>query len=135
MPTLARWYIKTALLYLSAALLLGVGIAAAPLVPGLWTSAGLWPTYVHLFTMGWLTQLIFGVAYWLFPRVSRERPYGRKRMAWWAYGLLNGGLLLRAFAEPAAWAGRSWMLAGSAALQWIATILFVLYLWQRVRTK
>src|SRR5690606_29312518 len=100
MPLLARLLIKTALCYLGLALLLGVGLAAG-VGPGM---AAFGPTWVHLLVVGWLTQLIFGVAFWLFPRHSRERPYGRTAPAWAAYGLLNLGLALRVAAEPAvAW--------------------------------
>jgi hypothetical protein len=34
------------------------------------------PVYLHLFMIGWVTQMIFGVAYWMFPRVSKENPRG-----------------------------------------------------------
>jgi hypothetical protein len=34
----------------------------------------LWPTYLHLLVLGWLTQLIFGVAFWMFPRYSARNP-------------------------------------------------------------
>jgi hypothetical protein len=63
LPQLSRWLIRTALVYLLVSLMVGVA------QPSL-TSAGLilWPTYVHLLVVGWLTQLIFGVAYWMFPR-------------------------------------------------------------------
>jgi len=29
---------------------------------------GLFPVYIHLLVFGWLTQLIFGVIYWMFPK-------------------------------------------------------------------
>lgn len=34
--------------------------------------AALSVTYVHLFVVGWLTPLIFGVALWLFPKMSES---------------------------------------------------------------
>ncbi len=46
--------------------------------------------------LGWATQLIGGVALWMFPPLSREQPRGDERLGWFAYGALNGGLLLRA---------------------------------------
>jgi hypothetical protein len=139
MPSLARWYIKTALLYLAASLLVGVWIAAGRLLEAGGPAQVLWPGYLHLLTVGWLTQLIFGVAYWLFPRHSKERPYGDTRLPALAYGGLNLGLLLRLVAEPAvvwqpspAWSGA---LAASALVQWLAGMTFAVYLWKRVKMK
>ena len=125
-PTIARFFIKTALLHLLLGLLLGL----------VWSH----PAVVHLITVGWLTQLIFGVAFWLFPRVSKESAYGTIRPVWAAYGLLNGGLLLRLLAEPASLqygAESVWsvLLSISAVFQWVASVLLVLYFWKRVRTK
>lgn len=139
MPLLARWYVKTALIYLGAALLVGAVIAVGPMLGLVGVAGALWTTYLHLLVVGWLTQLIFGVAIWLFPRYSRERPHGRMRLAALAYVLLNGGLLLRAVAEPGLfWSpapGWRWVLAASATLQWLAVLFFVGFVWRRVRTK
>ncbi|MDX1614367.1 MAG: hypothetical protein R3300_08660 [Candidatus Promineifilaceae bacterium] len=136
MPTLTRWYIKTALLYLAASLVVGVVLAGARL--GAWPAAGagLSPVYFHLFMVGWVSQLIFGVIYWLFPRHSRQQPRGRSELGWSVFGLLNAGLLLRAVAEPLnATSPRSmwgWLLVISAVLQWAAGLLFVIQTWPRV---
>jgi hypothetical protein len=122
MPLLSRLLIKTAFVHLFAGLLLGV----------VWSH----PAVFHLLTVGWLTQLIFGVAYWLFPRHSKEAPFGRHRLIGVAWGMLNVGLILRVTAEPrahdGAWGG---VLVASALLQAAASLLFVVYFWSRVRTK
>lgn len=122
MPLLSRLLIKTAFIHLFAGLMLGV----------LWSH----PAVFHLLTVGWLTQLIFGVAYWLFPRHSREAPFGRFRLVGAAWGMLNVGLILRVTAEPRAH-DASWgsVLLVSAVLQAAASMLFVVYFWSRVRTK
>ncbi len=139
MPTLSRWYIKTALLYLVAGLSAAV-IAAAqgPLgLPLAWGAVR--PLTLHLFTVGWITQMIFGVAVWMFPRATRERPRGRLPLAVAAYLLLNSGLMLRVIFEPL-YTLRSSQLAGSllvisAALQWTAGISFATYVWTRVKER
>jgi len=136
MPLLTRWYIKCALLYLTAALLIGVGAA----VPGSWQPgsffARLRPVYFHLFLVGWVTLFIIGVANWLFPRASRQHFNHHPALAWTAFSLLNTGLILRVFLEPipsatAAWIG--WGLALSAVLQWSGGVLAILQLGRRVR--
>jgi len=89
--------------------------------------------------VGWITQLIFGVAQWMFPKTSRERHHGSHRLAWITYALLNVGLLIRAIAEPRALsaAGGVWgpMLAISSLIQWTAGMIFIVDIWPRVRGR
>jgi hypothetical protein len=136
MPPLTRWYVKSALLYLIAALLLGALLAARPVValPAFLGASG--PVYFHLLMVGWVTELIFGVAFWLFPKFAKDRPRGSEWLGWATYGLLNAGLLLRVVAEPAnslrpgtAW---GWLLLLSAVLQWLAGLGFVANTWPRI---
>lgn len=137
MPTEARWLIRTAFLYLIVALALGLVRAgqAVGLMPGKGTV--LWLPQLHFLTVGWITQLIFGVAFWLFPRSPRDSVLGSSRLIWGAYATLNTGLLLRGIAEPG-WLPVTvevWGLGLSAGLQWTASLLFVGHFWPRVRTK
>ena len=139
MPRLTRWFIKTAIIYLVAALLVGVAIAGRSTLGFPNFVATLGPTYVHLLTVGWITQMIFGVAYWMFPRASKERPRGSESAALTSYVLLNSGLVMRAVIEPvealsggASW---GWLLVLSAALQWAAGLIFALIIWGRVKEK
>jgi uncharacterized membrane protein HdeD (DUF308 family) len=100
---------------------------------------GLFPVYIHLFVLGWLTQLIFGVVFWMFPKHSAEKPRGSEILGWWTYILLNTGLLLRAVAEPVnsiqpnPFSG--WTLVLSAIIQFLAGLLFVVNSWGRVKEK
>jgi hypothetical protein len=137
MPALTRWFIKTALLYFIAALLLGLLLAAQALGEMEWVPAGLFPVYFHLLALGWITQLIFGIAFWMFPKASKEKPRGSEMLGWMVYILLNLGLVLRAFAEPlnvyAPGSFWGWALVISALLQWLAGALFAANTWSRVR--
>lgn len=137
MPPLTRWFLKTALIYLVAALLAGALIAARNvwLLPPV--VAAFTPVYFHLFMVGWVTQLIFGVVFWMFPKYSKEQPRGSERLGWITYALLNTGLLLRVVGEPmnalqpaTVW---GWLLVASAILQWLAGLTFVTNTWGRVR--
>jgi hypothetical protein len=133
MPPITRWFVRTSLLYLAAALTVGVLLALkVPL-------GGLFPVYVHLFVFGWLTQLIMGIAMWMFPKFSSALPRGDARLNWSAYGLLNLGLVLRLVGEPlqsarpGAFAGG--LLVASAILQWLAGSVFIFNIWPRVKEK
>lgn len=132
MPDLTRWFIRTALVCLLVSLIAGV----LQLIPGRW-GAVLWPTYVHLLVLGWLTQLIFGVAYWLFPRSSVAGSHPRDRPGWASYWLLNAGLLLRVIGEPARALGArmDWLLFAAAFLQLTAGWAFVVNIWPRVKGR
>ena len=139
MPTLVRWYIRTALLsLLTACLAGGLVLAGKPLgVP--WLAAWFQPVFYHLLMVGWATQLIAGVAIWMFPPLSKAQPRGNEGLGWAAYGALNGGLLLRVAAEPAqAAGGQPWAgpaLIASAVLQTVAVYILILLLWPRVKGR
>ena len=45
--------------------------------------------HAHLLLVGFLLLLIFGVAFWMFPKVAGQRP-GRE-VGWVAFALLNAG--------------------------------------------
>ena len=136
LPTLTRWFIKSAMLYLLAALLLSIGLQP-PFRGELPFLAAVWPTYLHLLVLGWLTQLIFGVALWLFPKYSPSRPRGDERLGWASFLLLNVGLVLRAVAEPSHALGYrvGALLIVAAVAQLLAGWAFVLNIWPRVRER
>lgn len=135
MPPLTRWFLKAALVYLILAL--GVGILLA--LPDAFMIPGVFPVYLHLLTFGWLTQLIFGVALWMFPKYSSDKPRGHEWLGWSTFILLNIGLLLRAVFEPINSAAASSLSGGmlvlAALLQWLSGAAFVANTWQRVKVK
>lgn len=139
MPALTRWFIKSAMIYLVAALLLGFVLAMRPLVSLPAFIGLLGPAYFHLFLVGWVTQMIFGVIYWMFPIVTRERPRGNVYLGWATYICLNIGLLLRVVGEPVVSLAKNtalgWLLVLSAVLQWLAAVLFVVNSWARVKER
>ena len=139
MPPLSRWYIKLALIYFVAALVVGalqalqdpLGLSPVFALTG--------PAYVHMLVVGWVTQMIFGVAYWMFPKYSPEMPRGNNFVAVATLVLLNLGLLLRVIVEPV----RSWrpdalpgsLLVVAAIAQALAGFGFALHTWPRVKVK
>ncbi len=149
MPKLSRWYVKSALI----CLLLGSAIAGLSLAANVLPAspaaafASLQPLSWHLLAVGWATQLIFGVAYWMFPLAAttrapaRPRPAerrGNERLGWAAFALLNAGLFLRAIGEPAVavWPGSALgaLLPLSAVAQVAAIALLVGFTWGRIRS-
>lgn len=135
MPTLTRWFLKAALLYLLFALVAGI-LLALPLRNPL---TGFFPAYFHMLTFGWLTQLIFGVAFWMFPKFNLAKPRGHEWLGWATFTLLNTGLILRIIFEPlnaiAPSLMNSWALIASAILQWLSGFSFVLNTWVRIKER
>ena len=137
MPTLTRWYIKTALGWLVVALGAGVGLQAG--IASIELRARLWPVYLHVITIGWLTGLVFGVAWWLFPRPGKDMS-DRTPLGWTSYLLLNAGLLGRVVAEPLVGTARpgDWeavVLALAALAQLGGVTMFAMVIWPRVRSR
>ena len=95
--------------------------------------------YWRLLLVGWLIQLIFGVAYWMCPPFARGQPHRRPGLAWLTPSALNAGLLVRVIVEP--WHGvrpqssLGWLLVGPAVLQVAAGWTFVITIWSRIRGR
>jgi hypothetical protein len=139
MPVLTRWSIRIAMMYLILGLT-GWAWYWADLtwdLPGNW--AALRPVSVHLITVGWLTQLIFAVIYWMFPIISRENMRGPTWIGWFGFVGLNLGLVFRAIFEIGLTKGMSsyggWGLVGAALLQWSGATAWVIVSWSRVRER
>ncbi len=137
MPPLTRWFIRTGLVYLVLSLVTGVIAAADPVVQLPYPLAALMPLYFQLLMVGWITQLIFGIAYWMFPIASREDPRGNPQLGWVAYICLNVGLLIRGIAELTSvlsdFPAPPWATELSLILQLVAAVAFVANTWARVK--
>ncbi len=135
MPALSRWFLRAALLHLVAALVLNL----SRVLPGLpdATRAALAPVGVHFLMVGWVTQMIVGVGYWMFPRPGRS--FGPPWLGWTAFAGLNAGVLLRAVAEPAVSLGAAGplraLLVVAAGLQLVGAFAAVALLWPRLEER
>ena len=141
MPIEARWFVKAALLYLALTFIVGSILltleALGHSVPYVFAVE-----HAHLGTVGWLVNIVIGIALWLLPlnRVRFPSTQGRypPGAVVTCFLLLNGGLLARLIAEP--WyqlGGRplaaSVLLVTASVAQPVAIVVFVAIAWQRVR--
>ncbi len=137
MPLIVRWYLRTALVMFLLALLVGLLQSLSGFFS--FSTSGLVPVFFHLLMVGWVTQFILGIALWMLPKYSMEKPRANETLSWAAYILLNTGLLLRVISEPlhtispgVLW---GWLLVISASLQWLAGFFYVINAWRRVKVK
>jgi hypothetical protein len=133
MPLVSVWFIRSALLYLLAGFTLGAALLASK---GMALPAELWswlPVHVELLLVGWLVQLVMGVAYWIFPRFGMTpQARGREGLAWLALVLLNGGVWVACLGVLRDWPGC--IVAGRAA-DVLAAACMALNVWTRTRAS
>lgn len=135
MPRASVWFVRAAFAYLVLGFTLGALLLAqkgvGPHTDWLWA---LRPAHLEFLLMGWLVQLVMGVALWIFPRFGVSRtPYGSVVLAWLAFGLLNAGVLLAGLG-PLVRGGAGLAAAGRAA-EIAAAAAFAANLWGRVRAS
>lgn len=136
MPRVSRFFVKSALVWLVVGgAVAGLALSGAGGLPPVLLA--LRPLAWHLLTVGWATQLIFGVAFWMFPHMPGGPPRGDERLAWLVFWTLNTGLALRVLGEPMAalrpGPATVVLLPLAATLQLAAVLTFVLLAWPRVR--
>ena len=125
MPRVSAWFIRASLCHLVAGFAIGALMLASK---GLSIAMGVWalrPVHIEMLLVGWMIQLVMGVAVWIFPRMSlRKAPQRSLVSAWVAFALLNGGVLLVSLGGPLFAVGRLVEVAAAAS--------FVAHLWGRV---
>lgn len=73
MSRLTIMFIKSSLIYFAIAALVGLDITFMPEHLG-----AMMPMHAHLMLLGWISMMIFGVAYHILPRFSASPLYSEK---------------------------------------------------------
>ena len=136
MPRVSRWFIQASLVYLALGFTLGALLLfnkGIPLTPAL---VRLLPAHIEFLLVGWVIQLVMGVATWIFPRFGVPRSaYGSETAAWLAFALLNTGVWLAGAGSLASgWARDVLPLVGRLA-ETTAAVVFAMNIWARVRAS
>lgn len=125
MPRVSAWFVRASLCHLVFGFTVGAGLLAdkaAPFAPALWA---LRAAHIEALLIGWMVQLVMGVALWIFPRFALRRTPQRSAVtAWMAFALLNTGVVCVVFGGGWAVVGRVGEIAAAAS--------FVAHLWGRV---
>jgi hypothetical protein len=130
-PRLSCWCIRASLLYLAVGFTLGALLLfhkGVPLHPALWR---LLLPHIEFVLLGWTLQLAMGVAFWILPRYRQGPGRGREVIAWLAFALLNGGVLM---------VGVGWMLGAPGLVpllgrmaEAVSAVAFGVHAWRRAR--
>jgi nitric oxide reductase large subunit len=90
MNKLAKLFVKTSLVYLALSTVLGVIITIGP---------GYSFMHSHFALIGWVSFMVFGLAYESIPRFSSKPLYSRK-LGMWQFWLANIGLIGLSLSYP-----------------------------------
>lgn len=128
MDWFVKAFLKASLAWLTLGVTAGVAIAAHPV----WTVHR--AAHVHMLMLGFVTMMIYGVAYHVIPRFSGHALHGRRAAAW-HWGASNAGLALlvlgfvaRALGAPA---GTPMLVAGGV-LSALGAYTFAYLIWRTI---
>lgn len=95
MPRVSAWFVRASLCHLVGGFAIGALLLAAKGFPPGFDPWALRPVHIEMLLVGWMIQLVMGVAVWIFPRFVLHRAPRRSAVtAWLAFALLNAGVLL-----------------------------------------
>jgi heme/copper-type cytochrome/quinol oxidase subunit 1 len=137
MHTLVRRYLKTAILFLGAGLVIGAWMMVRRELAGSHPTPYAVSAHTHAILVGFVMMMILGVALWLFPRPDKADTRYSPRSAEVAYWLVTVGTAGRVVGEllrPH---------VGALALRWAVVLfglaqvagigLFFHTMWSRIR--
>lgn len=119
-------FVKASLAWLALGVTLGVAMAAHPA----WVVYR--PAHMHMVLLGFVTMMIYGVAYHVIPRFSGHALY-RPRLAGWHWWASNVGLLLMAVGfglRPHLGPGATPVLATGGVLSALGAYAFAYGIWR-----
>lgn len=129
MQPFVRNFIRSSLVWIAVGGLMGLGMIFWPA-----EALAYRPAHVHANLLGFVSMMIFGVAYHVMPRFS-GRPLSSRRMARLHLWLANGGLALMVAGwgvDPFTAASWRWVLQAGALVSGLGIALFVVNIWRTV---
>lgn len=132
MPPLSAWMVRMALIALGTGFTIGAWMLTAKAIPFDPTYRRLLAPHIEVLLFGWLLQLAVGMAVWILPRFEKPPKYGRIRLAWAGFILLNTGIACVVIGSYLGGPSDPLALAGHLA-ELIAVALLAVFLWPRVK--
>lgn len=126
MDWFVKAFLKASLAWLGIGVTLGLAMAIHPPWAG-WRTA-----HMHMNLLGFVTMMIYGVAYHVIPRFTGH-PLALRRMAgvhWWVsnvgLALMSAGLGMRGMGTP----GAAPLVIGGGLLSTVGAYMFIVNIWR-----
>jgi cbb3-type cytochrome oxidase subunit 1 len=137
MHTLVRRYIKTAIGFLVVGLAIGSWMIVRRELYLQYPTPYEISAHTHAVFVGFVMELILGVALWLFPRPAKDDRWYRRSFIEAAYWLLTVSTAVRIVGELSrpfvASLVLRWVVVASGVGQALAIVLFFATMWSRIR--
>ena len=127
-----EWFVKAFLKASLASLALGVSLGLAMAAHPPWTIHRV--AHMHLVLLGFVTMMIYGIAYHVIPRFTGHALHSARAAGWhwWSstvgLALMVVGFMLRAVYPLSG----SWVLVAGGSLSALGAYLFVYVIWRTV---
>ena len=128
MEWFVKAFIKASVAWLAAGVTLGVGLAVYPPL------IVYRPAHVHINLLGFVTMMIYGVAYHVIPRFTGHQLHSRRiaGIQWW---LANAGLVLMVIGfclAPSGVSAAPVVLGTGGVLSAVAAYCFLFNIWRTI---
>lgn len=137
MHSLVRRYIKTAIAFLAVGLAIGVWMLVRRELYGIYATAFESSAHTHALLVGFVMEMILGVALWLFPRPEKGNVRYSPGVAEAAYWFITVGTAARVAGELAHPTTASitvrWGIVLGGLAQTTGLLLFFYTMWPRIR--
>ena len=136
MFTLARYYVKSAILFLVLGLILGGYMAYRINISGSGVTQSMIAAHTHLILVGFVMMLIMGIALWLFPR-PREKVFYSPLIAEVTFYLMFAAISVRSAGEIldgvilTRWT--AWAIVAGSFGEIAGIVLFFINIWNRIK--
>lgn len=137
MHTLARRFIKTGIAFLLLGLAVGIWMLINRELYNRYATPFELSAHTHALLVGFMMQMIMGVAMWLFPRPAKDDVRYRPIVAEFAYWVLTVSTVVRVACElmrPSVtdpWI--RWLIVLAGVGQAVGILLFFQTMWSRIR--
>ncbi len=128
MDWFVRAFMRASLVWLALGITLGLSIAIHPA----WIIYR--PAHVHMNLVGFVTMMIYGVAYHVVPRFTGHPLHSRRLAAcqWWMANAGLAGMVAGFLLQPHAGSPGTGFLVAGGVLETLGAYLFVFNIWNTI---
>lgn len=130
MPKLSVWLVRAALIQMGIGFLFGSLLLHHKGIPIYgWTWKLLTP-HIEIMIFGWTIQFVMGIAYWVLPRFTGARRYGRTWLGWLSFALINLSVLI---AGLGGWFDHDALMIAGRICGLAAILAYLTLIWPRIK--